>query len=149
MKECCYCKELKPVGEFSKNMKAKDGLQSNCRECSKLRYAEWYYKKGGKAGRNFRRTPEQKLRERETKTVREFGITLENYDEILARQGGGCGICGAKSNNNKNQKRLPIDHNHNTNEVRGILCHSCNLMLGLIKDNIETLEKAVLYLKEE
>ena len=48
----------------------------------------------------------------------------------------------------KNYKRLGIDHDHTTGQVRGLLCDSCNPALGGFKDNIESLQKAIDYLKE-
>jgi hypothetical protein len=48
----------------------------------------------------------------------------------------------------KNSKRLGIDHDHTTGQVRGLLCDNCNPALGSFKDNIETLQKAIDYLKE-
>ena len=50
----------------------------------------------------------------------------------------------------ENRKRgYAIDHNHNTKEVRGILCLTCNTLLGMAKDNIQVLNKAVKYLMEK
>ncbi len=82
----------------------------------------------------------------------EFGITSEQFEEILAKQGGGCAICGAKQTNvttrkEKIEKRLYVDHDHVTGKVRGILCHRCNFGLGQFLDNIELLAKAIEYLK--
>lgn len=54
-----------------------------------------------------------------------------------------CEICGEK----ENKKKLCIDHNHETGELRGILCSKCNSALGLFKDNIENLKKAIEYLE--
>ena len=50
-----------------------------------------------------------------------------------------CSIC-------KSNKRLVLDHNHADNQVRGILCHLCNLGLGLLKDNKENISRAIIYL---
>ncbi len=75
---------------------------------------------------------------------REYGITLNEYYNLIKQQGGGCYICGRKEE--PDGRRLSIDHDHKTNEVRGILCYSCNKGLGLFYDNIHSLEKAVLYL---
>ena len=144
MKICCTCKENKSLDEFSKNTKSSDGKQYHCKTCAAISYKNWY--EGGGKARTIR-TPEQKLRERELKTLREFGLSLDDYNTILESQGGGCAICGKKENNNRKQKRLPIDHHHESNTVRGILCHSCNLMLGLVKDNPDTLEKGAAYLR--
>lgn len=73
-----------------------------------------------------------------------FGITLEQYNDILKRQGGVCAICNEKDSIYDN---LAVDHDHNTNKVRGLLCHLCNRALGMFKDDSNRLEKALDYLK--
>lgn len=73
-----------------------------------------------------------------------FGITLEQYNDILKRQGGVCAICNEKDLHYGN---LAVDHNHSTNKVRGLLCHLCNRALGMFKDDSYRLEKALNYLK--
>lgn len=78
-----------------------------------------------------------------------YGITPEHYDEIYHRQGGKCAICfsgiawGTGDNNS-----LHIDHDHETQYVRGLLCGSCNMAIGLLKENITFLQNAVSYLQE-
>ena len=76
---------------------------------------------------------------------RTYGITLSEYDEMLEKQGGGCAICGA-STDVVSGRRLAIDHCHDSNKVRGVLCSSCNQGLGLYKDNPRLLIKAAEYL---
>src|SRR5665213_3048143 len=68
------------------------------------------------------------------------GITEEQYQELLAFQGGRCAICG----NKPGKKRLAVDHNHKTGEVRGLLCKYCNYrILGGVRDSVFTLQKAI------
>lgn len=55
----------------------------------------------------------------------ELGLSLEEYDALLAAQGGGCAICG----NPPKTRRLDVDHDHRTGKVRGLLCHRCNRAL--------------------
>lgn len=78
---------------------------------------------------------------------REFGIKYEDYDRMLEEQHGVCAICG-KPETKPNAKYLAVDHNHETGEVRGLLCNNCNRALGLLKDDIEVLQNAINYLKE-
>lgn len=73
-----------------------------------------------------------------------YGITLDDYNRMLAEQGGGCAICGSETN--KNGKALFVDHCHDTGRVRGILCYKCNTGLGSFKDDAGLLEKAFRYL---
>ncbi len=69
-----------------------------------------------------------------------YGITENTYKELEIKQKGCCAICGE-------EKPLVIDHCHVTNKIRGLLCSSCNLHLGGLGDNVESLEKAISYLK--
>ena len=65
---------------------------------------------------------------------------IEEYDKLLEEQSGCCAIC------EKNEK-LHVDHDHNTGEVRGLLCGSCNLAIGLMRDNYKIAEAAATYLR--
>lgn len=79
---------------------------------------------------------------------REYGITLDDYNRILLEQGGGCGICGAVESRNKDGSgRLHVDHDHATNEVRGLLCDTCNRGIGQLGDDPERVRAAVRYLE--
>ena len=71
-----------------------------------------------------------------------FGLTLDEYDEMWNEQGGVCAICEEPQKNRK----LAVDHDHDTGEVRGLLCTSCNLGIGNLKDSIDILESAINYL---
>jgi hypothetical protein len=85
------------------------------------------------------------------RTKYKYGITQEDYDKILASQGGVCAICH-KGHEIKNGwgmvvTKLFIDHNHKTNKARGLLCQKCNIVLGASEDNIEVLLAAIEYIK--
>lgn len=78
-----------------------------------------------------------------------YGISLDEYNEILRSQNNLCAICGPKNKYYKDKKvLLCVDHCHKRNKVRGLLCHSCNRALGLLKDDIEVLNSAITYLKK-
>ncbi|MBO9194351.1 endonuclease VII domain-containing protein [Rhizobium sp. 16-449-1b] len=87
------------------------------------------------------------IRKRDGRLRAEFGISVEEYDALLAKQGGGCAICGEKSAD-KRGHRLHVDHSHDTGAVRGILCSSCNIGLGKFKDSVSRLDRAIEYLLE-
>jgi len=75
------------------------------------------------------------------KIKHKYGITEEQYCDMLARQGNACAVCGSLFT------EVPrVDHNHETNEVRELLCHNCNSGLGLFKENASTLANAIAYL---
>lgn len=75
-----------------------------------------------------------------------YGITLADYDEMLEVQGNGCAICGKTPE--ENGQRLSVDHNHETGEVRGLLCRGCNSAIGHFKDSPERCLAAARYLQE-
>lgn len=88
----------------------------------------------------------QQLVHNTKRRYKKFGLTKEEYDEMFLNQNNCCAICG--SSTNTSSKDWSIDHCHATGKVRGVLCHSCNLILGHAKDNTAVLEKAVKYLNE-
>lgn len=70
-----------------------------------------------------------------------YGMSLEDRDYILRKQGGACAICHASD------VELTIDHDHSNNVVRGILCHKCNTAVGLLGDSYETILSAAKYVQ--
>lgn len=83
--------------------------------------------------------PEKK---KNTALKTKFGITLDYYNELLNKQNGVCAICF------KTDKRsLAVDHCHKTGRIRGLLCGKCNKALGLLNDDLATIEKIKDYLK--
>jgi hypothetical protein len=76
---------------------------------------------------------------------RQYGISMEEFDGLLAFQGGGCAICSKPIE--EIRRRMNIDHDHKNGKVRGILCSGCNTGLGHLGDNIEGLKKALYYLE--
>jgi hypothetical protein len=75
-----------------------------------------------------------------------YGITEEEYDRMLVAQDYKCAICGAP-HSEEGRGKLVVDHCHNSERVRGLLCQSCNNMLGFAKDNSESLRKAATYVE--
>lgn len=73
-------------------------------------------------------------RVRAWKLLNRYGITVEEYAEMLAGQGGHCAICPRTPE--ENGKLLSVDHDHETGEVRGLLCQPCNLALGHLEDHL-------------
>ena len=109
---CRGCRIAKPVAAFhSAGRGRRRPLCAPCR--SKARVSELRPE-----------TPVQKLR---GLLRREYGITLEQYNQMLAAQGGGCAICGSEPHE---KKRLVVDHCHSSGRVRALLCGPCNTQLG-------------------
>lgn len=92
---------------------------------------------------------ENKLKRQLAKIKYRYGITEEDIDAMFIRQNGKCGICQKfiKRSGNKDES-INIDHDHVTNIVRGLLCRSCNTLLGYARDDIKVLQNAVNYLEQ-
>lgn len=127
MKKCSRCKKDKDLNLFNKNSSRKDGKQHMCKSCESEYGQE-----------NIKRI---KNRRRE----RIYGISPEEYENILLKQNGKCAIC--KSDKSEFHNGLHIDHNHNTGKIRGLLCLKCNSAIGKFKDSIEILQEAIKYLE--
>jgi len=80
---------------------------------------------------------------RAAKLKKAYGITIEQYDEQLARQLGGCAICGRLPKS----RCLDVDHDHKTGVLRGLLCHMCNRGLAYLRNDPVTAGKAQEYLE--
>ena len=69
--------------------------------------------------------------------MRLYGMTLEQYNDRVRAQSGVCAICGHPPSHSLGQgqhaPRLLVDHNHSTGAVRGLLCHSCNILIGMLE----------------
>jgi hypothetical protein len=146
-KTCTRCKIEKSIRCFGKRKSRSKGLakvrtvdqrNSHCRECQK------------EISRERRKSDTEKCDKacRETRLRKKYGITIEDYDRMFAEQSGRCKICDT-TDPGHGRRHLAVDHNHETGEVRGLLCYQCNLGLGCFQDNKESLEKAILYLSSQ
>lgn len=75
-----------------------------------------------------------------------YGLTKKQIRDQLKQQNHRCAICGNKQKCGK-RRRLYIDHDHATGKFRGLLCFSCNSLLGFAKDSIQVLQASIAYLK--
>jgi hypothetical protein len=158
MKRCKVCGEVKPLTEFYKAAGAADGHRGECKVCNRARKKQWYAKnrevviakvkrwrhenraRHNAYQREYRSTRKERLREGHLR--RTFGLTQADYDALLAKQGGGCAICGKPPG----KISLHVDHDHETSEVRGLLCVGCNNALGQFHDDPALLDRAIEYL---
>jgi len=136
-KECVVCdKEFEATRDWSKycSHECKLAMRSKREggEARKERDAT-YYQKNKRAARN-------------RQLLRFFGITIEDYEEMLEEQNGRCSICG--KHHTEEGKALAVDHCHETGKVRGLLCSCCNTAIGLLQDNTDLLRNAIDYLEE-
>lgn len=124
MKCCSKCQKVKPLTEFYPKQRisvypsSSAGYSSSCKDCVKGKQID--YRK--------RLTPEQ----RKAIDLRCFyGIDIPQYNRLFEQQSGRCGIC--KAHQSELKKALAVDHNHKTGLIRGLLCHKCNLAIGLLR----------------
>ena len=104
----------------------------------------------GDASKRWRRAhPERYAKVNHNIKLKKYGISPEEYDRLFTTQDGRCAICRNPETViiKGTLAKLSIDHNHATNEVRGLLCRHCNQGLGLFRDSPELLRVAVQYLE--
>jgi hypothetical protein len=172
-KICTKCGIKKEISEFHKLKNGKFGVHSTCKSC-RNQYMKDYqkenkeqikkYMKEHRSERNHnkkiwdkehlteRRMYKEKNREKSKNQylIKTYGITLEQYNQMLIEQNGVCAICGQKETRKSkyNKYTLSVDHNHKTGKVRGLLCHGCNNCLGTLKDDIKIFQSAIEYLNK-
>lgn len=78
--------------------------------------------------------------------LKQYGLTIECYERMLAEQGGVCAICETEALSMAGGY-LAVDHCHDTGKVRGLLCGFCNVLIGHAEDNIALLERMISYLR--
>jgi hypothetical protein len=76
----------------------------------------------------------------------QFGITLDDYNQMLFNQNGCCAICD--KHHTEFNRGFAVDHCHTTDKIRGLLCINCNLAIGNFYDNITILKNAIKYIKQ-
>lgn len=161
-KACTKCGKVKLLSEFYRKKykgKRKTSIYvcSWCKEC-KLNWQKEHFQKAKpqiqKSRRKFYSKNKKKIAVANAKRNKKngwayrikarYGITAEQYYQMLKNQNGGCWICGRTPK----IRRLHIDHNHKSGKVRGLLCMRCNRGLSWYGDSPIRLHKAAQYLEE-
>jgi hypothetical protein len=157
MRVCRVCGEELPNERFAvtkrklKNGETAEYLDSTCMVCRRTKYL----RKPGK--REIHRAGTKRWRESNPgqfreQSIRKYGITQKDYDNLREEQNNSCAICGVHETNAPQGKAvkpewsLHIDHNHITGQVRSLLCHNCNLLIGHAKEDNKILQLAAEYL---
>ena len=146
--KCAKCQEWKPMGteDFYRMSRMWRGFASYCKSCHIKFIKDKPYR-----SRDFRRIRESRSDSaREWDLKNKFGITLEEYNSMLDLQGGVCAICqkvDSRTRMDGTPLALAIDHDHETGEVRGLLCSRCNMSVGALGDSHESIMRVVEYLK--
>ena len=127
-----------------------------CAGCSRYRALKFFgqYNDAGKRKHYARCKPCLKAQGRASSLVKKYNITINQYEEIKASQGGRCAICQRATGA---QKALAVDHDHSCcgpggscgKCIRGLLCSMCNKsVLGHLRDDVEALRRAIKYLED-
>src|SRR3954449_5700779 len=162
IKQCNTCFEFKPLDDFYKAAGMRHGHRGECISCAQVIRRRWYEANKAKsieAARRwqecnpekhaeyqaeYRNRPERKRAMRDLYYRRTFGITADDVDALIEKQGGKCAICG------RTPKRLAswhVDHCHETGVVRGVLCIDCNQGIGKFHEDPQRLRAAADYLE--
>jgi hypothetical protein len=159
---CTKCGETKPLGDFYKRPATArpTGKYLQCKACLRAYARAWatahperrhkkqrqYYKKNAAKFRAHAREWQRNNpdRRKDSYLKRRFGITLVQFELMLADQDGACAGCRRPFSENL---RAAVDHCHDTGVVRGLLCALCNHAVGLVHDDPETLQRLASYLK--
>ena len=154
-KICTKCKIEKSLEDFTKDKTRKNEIGSWCKVCKNESGKRWYYA-GGKEkseGQNleWRKTKKGQAIDRRYRLKRKYKMTESQYLMLYNLQNKVCAICNLpERTKQKGQLRaLAVDHNHETNKVRGLLCQRCNIALGHIEKNIKLLPKIFEYLAKK
>lgn len=135
-KKCPKCNETKLPEEFHKDLRNKTGLTSWCNVCRREKNKEWIKSNPEKAKRSRRNTALKRL----------YGITLKQYEQMLTEQNGMCAICKTTDPGGVG-KKFVVDHCHNTDKVRSLLCGKCNCAIGLLNEDPLLFDAAKQYLE--
>ena len=141
-KKCSVCRQAQPLEHFHNRKTSKDGKGYRCKPCDHKARKKWAEK-----------NPERQKRSVRNKNIKnKYGLTEEQYNDLLIRQGLGCAICGVTTNcsgwNSQRTGYLAVDHCHETGKVRGLLCNQCNRAIGMLNDDPKLIKKAADYLEQ-
>lgn len=161
MKICRECGNEKPLNEFYRMVGMRDGHRNECKRCNldekaarhranpepaRERTRQWIRDNPERVAVQqaaYRASGRKAAVDRRYQLKRKYGITPEQYDALLARQEGGCAICGRPP---RSDISLHVDHEHGTGRIRGLLCFRCNNALGDFDDDHDRLVHALTYL---
>lgn len=138
VKQCTRCKEIKTLDLFFKNVNTKDGHACYCKLCQ---YNErQVYRKSSKGKKRLAES------RRKYELRSKFNMSVDDYFEMYEEQDGRCKICYDRQHSYR--AHLAIDHCHKTGIIRGLLCNSCNVGIGNLKDSPKVLKRAIAYIKK-
>lgn len=136
-KTCKVCQTEKSVTDFHSHKSCRNGVRPECKDC--------FNEKSTVRSQLYRNS--YPVKRHATILKHKYGISYLEFENLLKSQNCKCKICKTPDPG-KYKKYFSVDHCHKTNEIRGLLCHTCNVGLGSFKDRIELLAEAINYLKE-
>jgi hypothetical protein len=146
-KVCARCREDLPFDRFSNDPRMALGKKSYCRRCQSD-WAKAKYHADPEAARAKSRERAARVRTPERSRRRAlqamYGLGWDEYEAMLASQGGRCAVCGASEAGGRGNWH--VDHDHESGRVRGLLCAGCNVGIGQFRDDPERLRAAARYL---
>jgi hypothetical protein len=119
----------------------KDGLYSWCKSCWNARVKISQDPAKRNAAQRQRYCP---AKARDAHLRKKYGLSSEDYDFLLLRQGGKCACCGGPPTTHG---KLVVDHSHQTGKVRALLCSHCNTLLGMAREDPSILKAAISFLE--
>lgn len=144
-KPCAGCKKLLPISCFTKHAKMFCGLDTYCKECKKKQREANIENRRASARNSYHKHKVKYLQgKREYRLAFLYDLSLAEYDQMFKEQDGNCKICGLPEIN----RRLSVDHCHKTGKIRSLLCGRCNVVLGRVEENTETLWNMIEYIME-
>ncbi len=168
-KKCTKCKDVKSLSLFGTNQHARP--KSRCRACEVEATMDWAKRNGERRratdrrywnnNRNARRAKQRSAYadlspdDRRARSLKKFGLTLESFAALLDAQGGRCAACGTTEPGGPHDQ-WSVDHDHRCCPssrscggcVRGVLCNNCNVGLGMMQDDPESLRRAADYIEQ-
>lgn len=132
---------------MSVDKKRKSGISSWCKDCRKYTAKNWHTKYPDRSAKQAANKPTATYEKQRNYLLKHrYGISQEIYNQMLETQNNCCAICEKKVVGLT--YLLHVDHCHDTEKVRGLLCSACNLYVGYVKNNPHAFENGMNYLKE-
>lgn len=141
-KQCTKCNQIKLSSDFHKLSKDTKKRRSICKSCHNKTYRD-SYRKNPEKYRNYTSSRSYRPELKRKANLKTFGLTIQEYEEMLQQQESVCAICSEVCSSGK---RLAVDHCHLTGKVRQLLCRRCNQSMGKFNDDPVLLQKVVDYL---
>ena len=158
-KQCSKCAKVLPHTDFYQRASGAS-LHSACKSCERAMAKDWYERNRDKAKSSYQewraKNPdavkqyrtENRRKAYQQEVRRKYGVDADWFDKQMHAQGGKCLCCGVAFAWGDKFTTPHVDHCHDSNAVRGLLCNRCNSVLGLCKDSQELLANLAKYLKK-